>query len=79
MTDRYDALAYALAELITAHKVISNTPDLTPSDLSDILGPLSDAISDAEFLLRGEHNTIMDDQHTASGTPARPYLGGASA
>lgn len=27
MTDRYDALTYALAELISAHKVISNTPD----------------------------------------------------
>ena len=47
MTDRYDALAYALAELTTAHKVISNTPDLTTSDLASILGPLGDAISDA--------------------------------
>ena len=58
MTDRYDALAYALAELTTAHKVISNTPDLTTSDLASILGPLGDAISDAEFLLNNEYYNI---------------------
>ena len=78
MTDRYDALAYALAELVTAHKVISNTPDLTTSDLASILGPLGDAISDAEYFLNIEHLIMTRDQHTASGKPERPYLGGAS-
>ena len=78
MTDRYDALTSALRELISARDVIKTTPDLTPGDLSDILGPLSDAISDAEYLLRGEHTAMMDDRHAASGKPARLYLGGAS-
>ena len=58
MTDRYDALTYALAELTTAHKVISNTPDLTPADLADILGPLADIISDVEFLQGNEYYNI---------------------
>ena len=78
MTDRYDALTSALRELISARDVIKTTPDLTPSDLSDILGPLGDNISDAEYLLRGEHNSMMDDRHAATGKPERPYLGGAS-
>ncbi len=78
MTDRYDAITSALRELISARDVIKTTPDLTPSDLASILGPLGDAISDAEYFLNIEHLIMTRDRHAASGKPERPYLGGAS-
>jgi len=75
MTDRHDALTYALAELISAHKVISNTPDLTTDDKDNILNPLSDSISDCEYMLR---ETSDDQPDTMERDERKAYLGGVT-
>jgi len=70
MTDRLDDLTAALTDLIGVRDRIKQRTDLTDEDRASILGPLGDAISDCEYMMRAAYEDQPRDRHA--------HMGGAS-